>query len=138
MTKAKATPKYELKDFFTKTNNETSKRMDLLLDGEKTGHYLMVKGSQAPSIQRSIINAQVTYADIEEDSAKIKDKGDKQEFIESAREEATIKLALDLVDGWSFGEFSIEDLKSLLEENKGLALSVFSFAGTSSNYLQKK
>lgn len=140
MTKAKTTPKYELKDFFTKTNNETSAKMDLLLNDEPTGHYLMVKGAQAPSVQRSIINAQVAYSDFGEESKKIKDKADREVFTAEAKEDTEISLALQLITGWSFGEMdsNMDEVTKLLHENKGLALSVFGFASTASNYLQKK
>lgn len=135
----KKTPKYELKDFFTKTKNEEPSKMDLLLDGNKTGHYLMVKGGQAKSVQRSIIKAQVAYADLSEECEKIKDKQDKISFERDGKEKIEIMLALDLITDWSFGEMDgKQELTDLLLENKGLALAVFGFANTASNYLEKK
>ena len=140
MTKAKETPKYELKDFFTKTNNETPVKMDLMLNDKPTGHYLMVKGAQAKSVQRAIINAQVPYSDFGEAAKNIKGKADREEFTAKAKEDTEIQLALNFITGWSFGEMdsNLDELTKLLTENKGLALSVFGFASTASNYLQKK
>ena len=132
------TKKYELKDFFTKTNNETSSKMILEMDGVKTDHYFMVLGGQARGVQRAVIQAQVSYADVFEQSKSIKDKADKLEFERDGKEAVEIQLALALVTGWSFGEFNQDDFKNLLDENKGLALSIYGFANTTSNYLKKK
>lgn len=129
--------KFEFSDFMTKTNNEKSSQMDLLLDGAKTGHYLMVKGSEAKSVQRAKIIAQVGYADAEEAVKDIKCPAEKNAKHLELKESATIKYCLTLVDGWSFGDFDLEKLKLLLSEHSGLAFSVVGFSSTEKNYLAK-
>ena len=130
--------KYELSDFFTRTKNENASKMELLLGEEKTGHYLMVKGGEAKSIQRDKIVAQVGYADTEEKIKTIKDKIERETMKRDLNEQVEINYALALIDDWSFGKFDLDQLKTLLEENRGLALSVIGFSATNDNYLEKK
>ncbi len=134
-TKAKT---YKLSDFMTKDKNETATKMTLMYNEVDTGCFLMVKGIEAKSIQRARINAQVSYADAAEKSEAIKDKTDNAEFNRDQKEAIEIELALNLVDDWSFGEFTQDALSELLNQNQGLAFAVIAHATTPSNYLEKK
>lgn len=129
---------YNITDFFTKSNHEKSKKMELLLDDEKTGHHFMVKGSEAPTVQRDKVVAQVGYAKTAELIEGVKDKIEKECKKRELNEEIEIDYAMSLIEGWSFKDCSAKDIKKLLQENRGLALSVISFSSTNSNYLQKK
>jgi len=134
-TKAKT---YQLSDFMTKDKNETATKMSLMYDDKDTGCFLMVKGIEAKSIQRARINAQIGYADAAEKSETIKGKVNKAEFNRDQKELVEIELALNLVDDWSFGEFTPDALTELLNQNQGLAFAVIAHATTPGNYLEKK
>ena len=130
--------KFKLEDFFTKDLAEKAAKMPLMYDGKDTGCFLMVKGIDAKSVQRARIIAQVGYADAAEESELIKDKLEKAEFERNIKEDIEIKLALELVDGWSFDGFDKEKIAELLQQNQGLAFAVIAHATTPSNYLAKK
>jgi hypothetical protein len=134
-TKAKT---YSIEDFFTKTISEKGTKMPLLLDGEDTGCYLMVKGIESRSVQRARVVAQVRYAEAVESYEATTDKIEKELTTRQDKESTEIELALSLVVGWSFGEFSEALLNQLLAENQGLSIAVIAHATTPSNYLQKK
>ena len=129
---------FKLSDFYTKTNNNTATKMDLLYDGEQTGCHLMVLGIESKQVQRARIEAQVTYADIAEQAEKITDKVEKEEFHREGKEASEIILAQALVVDWSFGDFDKEKLAELLNENKGLSIAIMAHATTPGNYLAKK
>lgn len=135
----KKAPKiFTFEDFMTKTNNEQSTKMDLLFDKVNTGCYLMVKGIEAKSIQRSRIVARVKYADLADDLKLIEDKVERANHEKDEKEAIEIGLALDLIDGWSFGEMDgKQKLVELLLENQGLAFGVIAHATTPDNYLAK-
>lgn len=137
MTKSKKV-NYTLSDFMTKDKNETATEMKLMYDGNDTGCYLMVKGIDAKSIQRARITAQVGYADAAEKSELIKDKIDRAEFERNEKEQIEIELAVNLIDGWSFGDYEPENVIKLFAQNQGLAFAVIAHATTPSNYLEKK
>lgn len=129
---------YSIEDFFTKTISEKGTKMALLLDGDDTGCYLMVKGIESRSVQRARVVAQVRYAEAVESSDLITDKIEKEISARQSKEVTEIELAMSLVVGWSFGEFNETLLKQLLSENQGLSIAVIAHATTPSNYLKKK
>lgn len=137
MTKAKKKV-FTLDDFFTKNLNEKATNMALMYDDEDTGCYLTILGIEAKSVQRARIIAQVDYADMAEAEEKITDSVDKAEFKRDTKENIEIDLAMKLVTGWSFGEFSKGKLLELFEQNQGLAIGVIAHATTPENYLAKK
>ena len=137
-TKAKT---FTLADFMTKDLNETATKMPLLFDGKDTGCYLMVKGIESKSVQRSRIEAQVQYADMAEDAEKITDKIERALFEKEKKEQIEVGLAINLIAGWSFGNdedgFDVAKVQSLLFQNQGVSLAVIAHAATPKNYALK-
>lgn len=129
----------KLEDFYTKTLNEKSAKMPLLMDDEDTGCYLMVKGIEAKSVAQHRLESQIAYAEMAEEAAKIEDSIKQSVFERDRTEEIQLVLAAQLVTGWSFSEKCDDSSKlKLLDENQGLCAAVIAHAATPSEYFAKK
>jgi hypothetical protein len=128
----------KLSDFHSKTLNDNPSELQLLMDGKPTGEHLLVIGIESRSVARARIDARVAYAGLKEGAEDFDNYEDKEEWTRRAKELIEIRLAMDLIVGWSFeDEFCEEDCYKLLDENDGLALCVIAHATESSNYLKK-
>lgn len=129
----------KLSDFHTKTLNEKPSKMNLLLDGEETGEYLLVTGFQAKSVAQARLDSQIAYAEMSEQAELITDELERKVIERDRTEEIQVALAAKLISGWSFKEKCTEEEKiKLLEENTGLCAAVIAHAATPSEYFAKK
>lgn len=131
--------KFTLEDFHSKTNQENPSKMPLLMDGEDTGCYLLVKGMSARSVAQAKLESQIAYARIEEAVSQIEDEIEKRVYEKEEQERVQNKFACALVSGWSFSNKCTEKEKAnLFDEQEGLSSLVISHAAESKEYMAKK
>lgn len=129
----------QFKHFLTKTNQEKATKLPLLIDGEDTGQYLMVKGLEARSVAQAKLKSQIEYARIEERMDEIGDEVEKRVFEIQERQKVQVDLSIELIDSWSFDEKCTHKTKrQLLEENDALPMVVIGHAASAREYTEKK
>lgn len=130
--------KLNFNDFMVKSLFEKAAKMELLMDGKKTEHFLMVKGIEDPSTQRDRVQSQVSYRNLEKALKDEEDEVTKALKERDGVEAIQIVYASKLIDSWSFGDCTEGDKLKLLGENIGLAALVIGFSASVSNYRKKK
>lgn len=138
MAKKAEVKELRLEDFFTNTINANGSKMFLMLNGEQTDRYLVVKGIDCKSATRDRINTRNALSLID-DQLKGMEESDLK-TIEQNRltDEAYKPLAIALVSGWSFDDFNTDNVKRIFDENEGLAFMVAAHASDQSNLQAKK
>ena len=138
MAKKTEVKELKLEDFFTNTINANGSKMFLVLNGEPTKHYFLVKGIGCKSVSREKINARAAVAAIE-DKLKGMEEGDlKESELFRLKDDAYKPLVLALVSDWSFNDDIKGNLQRLLDENEGLTFAVISHASDEENLKAKK
>lgn len=132
------TKELKLEDFFTNTINANGSKMFLMLNGEQTEHYLVVKGIDCKSSTRDRINTRNALTLIEEQLKGMEESDLKTIEQNRLTDEAYKPLAIALVSGWSFGDFDTDKVKRIFDENEGLAFAVAAHASDQSNLKAKK
>ena len=128
----------ELSDFFTNTINANGSKMFLMLNGQKTDHYFIVKGINCKSVMREKISARAAVSSIE-DQLKDMEEGElKDAEIHRLKDDAYKPLAAALVSDWSFSDAVDSNLSKLFNENLGLTFSVINHASEDENLKAKK
>jgi hypothetical protein len=141
-TKTKTKPKIltglTLEDFMTDTNLSTPSKMTLFSNKVKTDHYLSIVGAQSLQVTRARLTWGHKTQALTELLKSITDDIDRA--VRRTTEESAISnaFALELITGWSFGDYKITKVSKLLSDNIGLADAVISFAFAKETTLAKK
>jgi hypothetical protein len=117
-----------LEDFMTDTNLSAPSKMILSIDKIETDHYLLIVGAQASKATRARLTWGHKTNALTELLKTITDDIDKA--MRRTEEESKINndFAIELIAGWSFGDYDTEKVVKLLSENIGLSDAVISFA----------
>lgn len=137
----------ELKDFFFASKHAAGTIMPILLpDGSDSGEWLRVIGPACDDGVRAGRDYARAYQIIREElaplDAECKERGDWSKYnaeMNWKADELNNSLALEVVTGWSFDEaFDKENLKTLLNEYKGLGTMVVKHFHESKQALTEK
>ena len=136
--KAKKLTGLTLADFMTNTNLSQPSEMALTIDKKETDHHLLIVGAQSKRVSRARMTWGTKTNALNKALEPIKDEIDKA--VKRLEEESKISnaFALELVVGWSFGDYKISKVAELLDENVGLADAVISHAFAKESTLVKK
>ena len=105
---------------------------------EKTKDFLMVLGSESPRLKRAFA---VYGYELNKAQEELKSESMSVEKVLKSTE-ATVwidrYLAVEMVTGWSFGEFSKSDLTELLTQNKQLVKAIHARSFDAGQYTSGK
>lgn len=138
MAKKTEAKELRLEDFFTNTINANGSKMTLQMNGIDTEHYFIVSGIDCKSASRERINTRSALSLIDEQLKEMEEGELKSLEVNRLVDDAYKPLALALINGWSFGEFSEELVKKILDENEGLSYCAVAHASDESNLQAKK
>ena len=141
MAKKQIEKTYNLEDFFTATLNGKPSNMPLLLNGEDTGQYLSVIGSESHKLKKAIAEYRRGYKlakAYSEEALEANDTAETDLLISDRASSNDDQLAIAMIEGWSFNDYNKESVIKLLQENTELSNSVIAFSFDNGNYCAKK
>ena len=138
MTKKKESYTYE--DFLTETNLNTPTKLPLKIKGKDSGHFFLVSGAMAFSAAKGRKKWLEKVHELNEESKGIDEKLNQEKVGQhnAVHNFISTQFALELIKGWSFGDFTEDRLLNILKENTGLAAEVVNHAFAADGLVQKK
>lgn len=137
MTK-KAVKKLTLQDFLMPTLSDEPTKLMLIKDGKETDQYLEVISAAHKKLKRAKMKYGMANNKLLEQAREIESVLEQNVFYTEEKLNIDTDYALELVTGWSLGEFDMQLLESLLRDNDVLVSAIIARAHDTEAYTVKK
>lgn len=130
--------KLTLQDFLMPTLSDEPTKLLLIKGGKATAEYLEVVSAAHKKLKRAKMKYGMAHNAILEKARAIEDTLDQNVYYTEEKLAIDTDYALELVAGWSLGEFTQSAVESLLRDNSVLVDAIIARANDTEQYTVKK